>query len=98
MKFTNLTRFARGASLLIILAMMISALSSCGVIIINKPETEAPATTVSPETETSPDVSGNVTEEDETTNTESGPFNVCAGEGYEEEDEVVIDMGGNDDK
>lgn len=38
------------------------------------------------------------TEEDETTNTESGPFNVCAGEGFEEEEEVVIDMGGNDDK
>ncbi len=67
MKFTNLTRFARGASLLIILAMMISALSSCGVIIINKPETEAPATTVSPETDASPEQSDAATEGESTT-------------------------------
>jgi hypothetical protein len=67
MKLKNLPRTARTAALLLTLVMMLSALSSCGVIIINKPETEAPATTVSPETETSPDVSGNVTEEDETT-------------------------------
>ena len=67
MKLKNLPCTARTAALLLTLVMMLSALSSCGVIIINKPETEAPATTVSPETEPSPDVSGNVTEEDETT-------------------------------
>lgn len=38
------------------------------------------------------------TEEDETTNTESGLFDVCSGEDYEEEEVVVVDMGGNDDK
>lgn len=67
MKFSNLTRFARGAALLILLSMMITAFTSCGVIIINKPETEPPATTVTPDTEPSPDQTGSVTEGESTT-------------------------------
>ena len=53
-------------ALLIVLIMTITALSSCGVIIINKPDTEAPATTVSPETDAGPEQSGEVTESDTT--------------------------------
>ena len=49
------------------LVMMLSALSSCGVIIINRPETEPPATTVSPETEPSPEGTDAVTEQEGTT-------------------------------
>ena len=67
MKLKNLILFARGTALLIILTMMISALSSCGVIVINKPETESPATTVSPETNAPPEQSGEVTEGESTT-------------------------------
>ncbi len=67
MKLKNLPRTARTAALVLTLALMLSALSSCGVIIINRPETEAPATTVIPETEPSPEGSGIVTEEAETT-------------------------------
>ncbi|MBO5970212.1 MAG: hypothetical protein J6S14_17165 [Clostridia bacterium] len=67
MKLNFISRSARSAALLIVLALMISALASCGVIIINKPETEPPATTVTPETSTSPEQSGVVTESPETT-------------------------------
>ena len=67
MKFRFLTRFQRTVALSLILLMMLSALSSCGVIIINRPETEAPATTVTPETGNSPEDSGSVTEGEETT-------------------------------
>lgn len=66
MKFKFLSRSQRTAALLLILATVLSALSSCGVIIINRPETEAPATTVTPETEGSPEVSGDVTEPEDT--------------------------------
>lgn len=67
MKFKFLSRPARSAALLIVLALMISALTSCGVIIINKPEPEPPATTVTPETGASPDQSGEATSPPETT-------------------------------
>jgi len=67
MKLKFISRSARSAALLIVLALMISALSSCGIIIINKPETEPPATTVTPESEQSPEQSGVATESPETT-------------------------------
>ena len=68
MKLQIISRPARRIALLLILVMMLSAFSSCGVIIINKPDgTDAPATTVTPETEAGPEQSGVATEKEETT-------------------------------
>ncbi len=53
---------------MLVFVMMLSALSSCGVIIINRPDdTEPPATTVIPETDVSPEGTDAVTEQEETT-------------------------------